>query len=217
MKNLLILDNSAVSDAIRKGLKDLGTSKTCTLQKASLLTSGTFNSIVISSHSFAYDNEMSEEDVLNMYKADVIAFDKVLSKSPDLLPDGGKIVVILSMDGLQSSFASKHYSAIHAARKSLIQSYGNVLASRNISINGIALGWIDDVLDAGDDENTAAIKETARKYNPFKRLGQPDEVAELVRTLLQLNTGFLNGHVVNFDGGQVNVNPVTQLEWEQRG
>jgi NAD(P)-dependent dehydrogenase (short-subunit alcohol dehydrogenase family) len=226
MNTLLVRDDSEVAKSISDAISRIGDLTESTLEQVNRLDNKLinklvnnpvrpqFDSIVVSSHQFAYDKDMDANALLNFYRTDLIQFSSLLENVDKYLPDGGKIIVILSMDYINGSFASKHYNALHAARRSLIQSYSNILATNGISINGIALGWIDDVLETTTDDNTKRIKAVARKFNPFSRLGKPEEVAELVVSLLRIKTCFLNGHVINFDGGQVNSDPVNKEEWE---
>ena len=209
MKNLLILDDSAVSTAIRSRLNNCDILSDFKRIKE---VNSRYNGLVISHHDFSYDKELSVKELGAWYSRDVVQFGQVLEQSRRLLQPGGKVIAIISMDYILGSFASKHYNAIHAARQSLIKSYGNMLAEQNLSVNGVALGWIDDVLETETVEKTDSIKQLASDNNPYQRMGQPGEVAEMISTLLGLQTNFLNGHTINFDGGQVNADPVNRLE-----
>ena len=88
--------------------------------------------------------------------------------------------------------ASKH--ALHALTKSVTAEYAN----HNILCNTVSPGYIET--DMTFENNSMEIINEIRKNTPIRRLGKPDEVADLVYYLTQ-NNNFITGQNINIDGG----------------
>lgn len=112
------------------------------------------------------------------------------------LEDGASIVNISSTDAMGGSITGIAYSASKAALINLTQSFSNILASKKIRANAIAPGWIGDGMQAPE----AVLKE-AEAYNLLGRVGRYEEVAQLVKFLLSDKSSYINGAVINIDGG----------------
>ncbi|SDM01633.1 NAD(P)-dependent dehydrogenase, short-chain alcohol dehydrogenase family [Corynebacterium mycetoides] len=119
----------------------------------------------------------------------------------------GRIVNAASVGGIrgvgnQSGYAASKHGVVGLTRNSA-REYGQ----DGISINAIAPGAImTDMVEKslrqmGGDDWEAAGKEFV-KVNPKNRFGKPEEVGALVAFLLSEESGFINGTVVPFDGGQ---------------
>ncbi len=72
------------------------------------------------------------------------------------------------------------------------------VANRGITVNAVAPGFIDTDMTKA---MPSAVIENAIAETPQNRLGQPDEVAQLVRFLLDEKAGYITGAVYNINGG----------------
>jgi acetoacetyl-CoA reductase len=110
----------------------------------------------------------------------------------------GRIVNISSVVGVTGNFGQANYAAAKAGLLGLTKTVAREVAKRGITVNAVAPGFIDtDMTKAMPSE---AI-ETAIAQTPKRRLGQPDEVARLVRFLLDDNAGYITGAVYDINGG----------------
>lgn len=119
----------------------------------------------------------------------------------------GAIVNIASTDGMIGSLSGLSYSASKAALINLTQSLANVLAPKEIRVNSISPGWIGD----GMQTSPELLKEAA-ELNPLKRVGEYEEIAEVVVFLLSDKASYVNGTNIVVDGGDSATNYILQKE-----
>jgi NAD(P)-dependent dehydrogenase (short-subunit alcohol dehydrogenase family) len=110
----------------------------------------------------------------------------------------GRIVNISSVVGVSGNFGQANYAAAKAGLIGLTKTVAREVAKRGITVNAVAPGFIDT--DMTRAMPLAAI-ENAIEQTPRARLGQPDEVAQLVRFLLDEKAGYITGAVYNINGG----------------
>jgi NAD(P)-dependent dehydrogenase (short-subunit alcohol dehydrogenase family) len=110
----------------------------------------------------------------------------------------GRIVNVSSVVGEAGNFGQANYAAAKAGLIGLTKTVALEVAKRGITVNAVAPGFIDT--DMTRAMPLAAI-ESAIENTPRKRLGQPDEVAQLVRFLLDEKAGYITGAVYNINGG----------------
>ncbi len=110
----------------------------------------------------------------------------------------GRIVNLSSVVGLRGNAGQTTYAASKAGIIGLTKSVAKELASRGITANAVAPGFIEtDMTDALNDEQKAA----AAGDIPLKRLGAPADVAHAVAFLADEGSGYITGQVLAVDGG----------------
>lgn len=129
-----------------------------------------------------------------------------LSKS---LKDGSSIVNIASNDAMVGAIVGIAYSASKAAIINITQSLANILADRKIRVNVVAPGWMGDGMQAPDE-----LLKVAAEYNPLKRVGSYEEVAQTVLFLLSDKSSYVTGTTLIVDGGDMATNYILQKEAE---
>ncbi|HEX7175649.1 MAG TPA: 3-oxoacyl-[acyl-carrier-protein] reductase [Pyrinomonadaceae bacterium] len=111
---------------------------------------------------------------------------------------GGSILNISSISGVVGMAGQSNYSASKAGMIGLTKSLAREVASRNVSVNALALGLVStDMSGALDD----AYREKLLEQIPMKRFAQPEEVARIACFLLSDDARYITGQVVQIDGG----------------
>ena len=110
----------------------------------------------------------------------------------------GRIIHISSVNGQKGQFGQTNYAASKAAIFGFSKSLALEVASKGITSNVVAPGYINT-------EMVAAIREDILKSIidtiPGKRLGNPDEIADIVYFLTLKNSGYINGATFSINGG----------------
>ncbi|HHV10067.1 MAG TPA: 3-oxoacyl-[acyl-carrier-protein] reductase [Clostridiales bacterium] len=112
----------------------------------------------------------------------------------------GKIVNISSVVGLAGNAGQINYSASKAGVIGMAKSAARELASRGITVNAVAPGFIEtDMTDTLPDK----MKEATVATIPLKRYGKAEEVANAVSFLASDAANYITGQVIQVDGGMV--------------
>lgn len=110
----------------------------------------------------------------------------------------GRIVNISSVSGIRGNPGQANYSASKAGVIGFSQTIARELASRGITVNVVAPGFITtDMTDVLPDKIKAEVKDRI----PLKRLGAPEDIAEMVAFFSGPATSYVTGQVVAVDGG----------------
>lgn len=113
---------------------------------------------------------------------------------------GGRIINLTSVIGIIGNAGQANYAAAKAGLIGFTKATAREMASRSITVNAIAPGFIETEMTSGLGEATRkAIMETI----PLGRFGQPQEVANLVCFLASDAAAYITGQTITVDGGMV--------------
>lgn len=112
----------------------------------------------------------------------------------------GKIINMTSVVGIMGNAGQSNYAASKAGVIGFTKSMAKELASRGITVNAIAPGFINSDMTAVLSEQ---IKEELATKIPVGRLGNPEDVAAAVLFLASDSANYITGQTLNVDGGMV--------------
>lgn len=110
----------------------------------------------------------------------------------------GRIVNIASVVGLIGNAGQANYSASKAGVIGFTKSIAKEVASRNITVNAIAPGFIETPMT---DKLNEKQREALLTNIPMKKLGKPEDVAKVVAFLCSPDADYITGQVIAVDGG----------------
>ena len=88
-----------------------------------------------------------------------------------------------------------NYAAANGALISATKAMASEVGKRNITVNAVAPGYIRSKMTANLKEDELS------KFIPSKRIGEPEEVADLVSFLMSKKASYINGEVIKISGG----------------
>jgi len=111
----------------------------------------------------------------------------------------GRIVNLTSINGIRGKFGQANYSAAKAGIIGLTKTVAKELGKNQVTVNAVAPGLIltDMMAQMPEEAKQASLNETV-----LKRLGEPQDVANLVTFLCSDNARHITGEVIQVDGGQ---------------
>ena len=112
----------------------------------------------------------------------------------------GKIVNMASVMGIVGNAGQANYSASKGGVIALTKTTAKELGSRGINVNAVAPGFIQTVMT---EEMPEEAKADISKQIPLRRLGTPEDVAEVVLFLCSESASYITGQVIAVDGGMV--------------
>ena len=110
----------------------------------------------------------------------------------------GRIINITSVVGAMGNAGQSNYAATKAGAGGFARALARELGSRSITVNAIAPGFIDTDMTKAltDDQRDVMLQQI-----PLGRLGEPEEIAELVRFLASDAAGYITGETIHINGG----------------
>lgn len=161
--------------------------------------------IIVNNAGITKDNllmRMKEEDwdaVINTNLKGVFLCTKAVTRQM-MRQRSGRIINIASIVGVSGNPGQANYVAAKAGVIGLTKSAAKELASRGITVNAVAPGFIStDMTDALDDE----VKEEMLKQIPLARFGEAKDVAKVVAFLASDDAAYMTGQTLHVDGGMV--------------
>ena len=112
----------------------------------------------------------------------------------------GRIVNISSIVGLIGNVGQCNYSASKAGVIGFTKSVAREVASRGITVNAVAPGYIATPMTESLPES---VQQKFRDWIPVKRFGTPEEITHAVKFLLSDEAAYITGQVINVNGGML--------------
>jgi 3-oxoacyl-[acyl-carrier protein] reductase len=112
----------------------------------------------------------------------------------------GRIINVTSIFGQTGQAGQANYSSSKAGLIGLTMALAREVASRNITCNAVAPGFIETAMTAGLGDQ---LKEAGIKMIPLGRIGTPQDVAHAVAFLASEEASYITGHVLNVNGGML--------------
>lgn len=112
----------------------------------------------------------------------------------------GRVINLSSIVGVRGNPGQANYAAAKAGLIGFTKSIAKEVASRNITVNALAPGWIESDMVAAVPEN---LRQEALNRIPAGRLGVPEDVAGVVAFLASDAASYVTGQLIGIDGGMV--------------
>jgi 3-oxoacyl-[acyl-carrier protein] reductase len=117
-----------------------------------------------------------------------------------IIRDGGRIIVVSSVNGIAGSRGQTNYAASKAGLIGLVHALAPALAKRDITANAVAPGFIETAMTAA---MPVLMREAGRRMNSLAQGGLPIDVAETVAWLASPASGGITGNVVRVCGQSI--------------
>jgi 3-oxoacyl-[acyl-carrier protein] reductase len=145
---------------------------------------------------------MSQEDFNKVIDVNLVGtFNMTRNVIPLMVKQkSGRIVNISSVSGVAGNAGQTNYSASKAGIIGFTKSLAKEVASRNILVNAVAPGFVaTDMTKVLTDDQKANIN----SFIPLKRVGTPEDIANVVKFLSSDESSYITGQVIHVDGGML--------------
>ncbi len=116
----------------------------------------------------------------------------------------GRVVVISSGAATHPAFGSTVYAAAKAGAEAFARSAAQELGERGITLNSVAPGpTMTDMLENSQNKEGRSWADTAKRWAALRRLGRPDDIADIVAFLCSDDARWLTGTTIPANGGMV--------------
>jgi 3-oxoacyl-[acyl-carrier protein] reductase len=145
---------------------------------------------------------MKEEDFDQVISVNLKgAFNCIRHAAPIMLKQrSGRMINISSVVGISGNAGQVNYSAAKAGIIGITKSTAKELASRGITVNAVAPGFIQTDMTG---ELSDKVKENITASIPLRKMGRPEDVANVVAFLAGEDSAYITGQVINIDGGML--------------
>ncbi len=145
---------------------------------------------------------MSEKDFDDVIQTNLKgAFNTIhFASRPMLKAKSGRIINISSVVGVAGNAGQANYAASKAGIIGLTKAAAKELASRGITVNSIAPGFIETDMTAVLSDK---VKDGAVANIPLGKFGKPEQIAAAVAFLASEDAAYITGQVLNVDGGMI--------------
>jgi 3-oxoacyl-[acyl-carrier protein] reductase len=144
--------------------------------------------------------ELSSAEIRQCFAANVEGFLEVARRTiPDLVAERGRIVVLSSIFGFLSRAGRLPYAMSKHALVGVVKTLAIELAPEGVLVNAVSPGYIETRLTSANNDEATIARLTASV--PMKRLGTPDDIAEVVHFLGSEANRYITGQDVVVDGG----------------
>jgi 3-oxoacyl-[acyl-carrier protein] reductase len=161
--------------------------------------------ILVNNAGITRDNllmRMKEEewdDVININLKGVFLCTKAVTRQM-MKQRNGRIINIASIVGVSGNPGQANYVAAKAGVIGLTKTTAKELATRNITVNAIAPGFISTDMT---DKLTEEVKTEMLKQIPLARFGEPKDIAKVAAFLASSDSAYMTGQTLHIDGGMV--------------
>ena len=145
--------------------------------------------------------DLSDEDFDRMWAVNGKGGFNTLREAARRVRDGGRIIALSSSITQLRTATYGPYAATKMAQDMFVGCLAKELEGRRISVNAIAPGVVNTTLFT--DGKTEQMIAAFTQRTPYKRLGEPEDIAAVISTLCQGDGGWINGQTVFANGGLV--------------
>jgi NAD(P)-dependent dehydrogenase (short-subunit alcohol dehydrogenase family) len=144
--------------------------------------------------------DLTDDEIGQCFAANVEGFLRVARRAlPDLVAQQGRIVVLSSIFGFLSRVGRLPYAMSKHALVGIVKTLALELAQEGVLVNAVSPGYIDTRLTRANNDDATIARLTSAV--PMRRLGVPEDIAEVVYFLGSSKNRYMTGQDIVVDGG----------------